>query len=123
MVGTIVPIMQFANSDIEDLNIVDKDQPTEKASHSMPVLSSPPPPPPPPPQKQLSIHDDPAIVSAVISTESKDSSMSSRLLYDLQHLNLSDEQSKKLPKPEGNILNCVAKSIMKIYASIDFFYC
>jgi hypothetical protein len=101
MAGTIVPVMQFANSDIEDLKIVDEEQTTEKSSYSMPVLSSPPPPAPP--KKQSSIHDDPAIVSAVVSTANKDLSMSSRLMHDLQHLNLSDEQSKKLPKTEGKI--------------------
>jgi hypothetical protein len=65
----------------------------------MPVLSSAPPP-----KKQPSIHDDPAIVSAVVSTTNKDLTMSGRLIHDLQHLNLSDEQSKKLPKTEGNTL-------------------
>ncbi len=93
MVGTIVPVMQFANSDIEDLKIVDEEQTT------MTVQSSPPAPP----KKQSSIHDDPAIVSAVVSTTHKDLSMSSRLVHDLQHLNLSDEQSKKLPKTDGKI--------------------
>ncbi len=96
--------MQFANSDIEDLKIVDEDHPVENlpSSYSRSALSSPPPPPPPaPPQKQPSIHDDPAIVSAVVSSTNKDLSMSSRLVHDLQHLNLSDEQSKKLPKAEG----------------------
>ena len=85
------------------LKIVDEEQTTENSSHSMPVLSSPPPPPPAPPKKQSSIHDDPAIVSAVVSTGNKDLSMSSRLMHDLQHLSLSDEQSKKLPKTEGKI--------------------
>jgi len=104
MVGTLVPIMHFANSDIEDLKIVDEDQILEnsskqQSSYPMPVLSSPPLPPPPP-QKKLSIHDDPAIVSAVVSSANKDLSMSNRLVHDLQHLNLSDEQSKKIPKPE-----------------------
>jgi len=103
IVGTIVPIMQFANSDIEDLKIVDEEQitenpPKQQPSYPMTVLSSPPPPPPP--QKKLSIHDDPAIVSAVVSSANKDLSMSSRLVHGLQHLNLSDEQSKKTPKAE-----------------------
>lgn len=89
--------MQFANSDIEDLKIVEEEQ----TQDSMPVL----PTPAPAPQKQLSIHDDPAIVSAVVSSTNKDSSMSSRLIHDLQSLNLSDGQSKKLPKTEGKIFS------------------
>jgi hypothetical protein len=107
IVGTIVPIMQFANSDIEDLKIVTEDQiienpsPQQQSSRPMPVLSSPPPPPPPALKKQSSIHDDPAIVSAVMSSTNKDVSMSNRLVHDLQRLNLSDEQSRKLPKTEG----------------------
>ena len=64
----------------------------------MPVLSSPPS------QKQLSIHDDPAIVSAVVSSSNKDLSISDRLINDLHHLNLSDKQSKGLSKTEGKIL-------------------
>jgi hypothetical protein len=103
-VGTIVPIMQFANSDIEDLKIVEEEPIIENPStYSKPVLTSPPPrAQPAAPQKQSSIHDDPAIVSAVVSSTNKDLSMSNRLIHDLQHLNLSDEQSKKLPKTEGS---------------------
>ncbi|CAF2585093.1 unnamed protein product [Rotaria sp. Silwood2] len=107
--GTIVPIMQFANSDIEDLKIVDEEQTVESqqqksSSYSMPILSSPPPPPPP--QKQSSIHDDPAVVSAVISsTSNKDLSISNRLAHDLHRLNLSDDQhSKNLSKTEESRL-------------------
>jgi hypothetical protein len=97
--------MQFANSDIEDLKIVEGEQtvenpPQQSTSNPMSVLSSPPPPPVLS-KKQSSIHDDPAILSAVVSTSNKDSSMSRRLAHDLHHLNLSDEQSKKLPKKEG----------------------
>jgi hypothetical protein len=102
MAGTILPIMQFANSDIEDLKIVDEDQLPEtpqQQSYAMPAISSPPP------AKQPSIHDDPAIVSAVISSSNKDntsnSSLSSRLMHNLQHMTLSDEKSKILPKNEG----------------------
>ncbi|CAF1303221.1 unnamed protein product [Rotaria sordida] len=101
MAGTIVPIMQFANSDIEDLKIVEDEkmienqsQQQQHSSYSMPILSSPPVRAPPPLQKQPSIHDDPAIVSAVISTSNKDLSMSNRLMQSLHQLNLSDEQSK-----------------------------
>ncbi|CAF4964464.1 unnamed protein product, partial [Rotaria sp. Silwood1] len=95
--GTLVPIMQFANSDIEDLKIVDDEQivdgqpkqqqqqQQQQSSYPMSVLSSPPIPPPPP-QKQSSIHDDPAIVSAVISTSNKDLPISSRLVHDLHVL-------------------------------------
>ncbi len=105
MIGTIVPIMQFANSDIEDLKIVEEEPIIENPStYSKPVLTSPPAPPAAP-KKQPSIHDDPAIVSAVVSSTNKDSSMSNRLIHDLQHLNLSDEKSKKLPKTEGNRSN------------------
>ncbi len=105
MVGTMVPIMQFANSDIEDLKIVDEDQLPEtpqQQSYVMPVKSSPPPS-----AQQSSIHDDPAIVSAVVSSSNKDntsnSSISSRLMHNLQHMTLSDEKSKILPKNEGKI--------------------
>jgi hypothetical protein len=90
--------MQFANSDIEDLKIVEEDQTVENpSSYSMPVLSSPPS------QKQSSIHDDPAIVSAVVSSSNKDLSTSNRLIHDLHHLNLSDEKPKGLSKTEGKI--------------------
>jgi hypothetical protein len=107
MVGTIVPIMQFANSDIEDLKIVEGEPTTAEtpSTYSQPILTSPPPPQPVAPQRQPSIHDDPAIVSAVISSTKKDLSMTNRLVHDLQHMNLSDEQSKKLPKTEGKTSN------------------
>jgi len=102
MAGTILPIMQFANSDIEDLKIVDEEQTPETSqqqTYSMPVVSSPPS------RQQPSIHDDPAIVSAVISSANKDNtsnaSISSRLIHNLQHMTLSDEQSKTLKKNEG----------------------
>ncbi|CAF1383915.1 unnamed protein product [Rotaria sp. Silwood1] len=111
--GTLVPIMQFANSDIEDLKIVDeeqivdgqpKQQQQQQSSYPMSVLSSPPMPPPPP-QKQSSIHDDPAIVSAVISTSNKDLPISSRLVNDLHQLKLSDDQHlKNLSKTEESRL-------------------
>jgi hypothetical protein len=102
--GTILPITQFANSDIEDLKIVDEEQTPEtpqQKSYPMPVTS-------PPSSQQPSIHDDPAIVSAVMSSSKKDNtsnaSMSSRLIHNLQHMTLSDEQSKTLPKKEGKDL-------------------
>ncbi|CAF1491741.1 unnamed protein product [Adineta steineri] len=111
MPGTTVPIMQFANSDIEDLKIVDEEQQAAENSsqkqqqqqslHSMPVLSSPPASMP---KKQSSIHDDPAIVSAVVSSSNKDLSNSNRLLHDLHHLGISDDHSKKLPKTEESRL-------------------
>jgi hypothetical protein len=103
IVGTTLPIMQFANSDIEDLKIVDKDQTSESSqqqSNAMPVISLAPAQ-----ARQPSIHDDPAIVSAVISSSNKDntpiSSLPSRFMHDLHHMTLSDEQSKTLPKNEG----------------------
>lgn len=92
--------MQFANSDIEDLKIVDEEQSSgsgtaqQQSSFSMPVVS-----PPAPPVPAVSIHDDPAIVSAVVSSTNKDNtsngSASNRLLHNLQHMTLSDESSKK----------------------------
>ena len=97
MVGTIVPIMQFANSDIEDLKIVEEESTVENPS----TYSQPSQPQPVAPQRQPSIHDDPAIVSAVVSSTKKDLPMSNRLVHDLQQLNLSDEQSKKFSKNEG----------------------
>ena len=98
MVGTVVPIMQFANSDIEDLKIVGEEPPIENPTKSsIPVQPSPPAPP----QRQPSIHDDPAIVQAVVSSSKKDFSTSHRLADDLQKLNLSNEQSKNVPKPAG----------------------
>ncbi|CAF3779474.1 unnamed protein product [Rotaria magnacalcarata] len=59
VVGSLVPIMQFANSDIEDLKIVEEEK-TEESNQSPPL------------QKQPSIHDDPAIVSAVVSKTKKE---------------------------------------------------
>jgi hypothetical protein len=98
--------MQFANSDIEDLKIVEEEQAPEtpkQQSYSMPIVSSPPS------SHQPSIHDDPAIVSAVISSANKDNtsnlSISSRLMHNLQHMTLSDEQSKKEGKYFIKILN------------------
>lgn len=93
MVGTVVPIMQFANSDIEDLKIVEEEPPVEK-----PTVPVQPTPPPPPPQRQPSIHDDPAIVQAVVSSSKKDFSSSHPLADDLQRLKLSNEQSTNVPK-------------------------
>lgn len=54
LIGTIVPLMQFANSDIEDLKIVENETTTDAVTQPKPS----------------SIHDDPAIVSAVISSAS-----------------------------------------------------
>lgn len=99
MAGTTLPIMQFANSDIEDLKIVDEEQASETSqqqqqsqpSFSMPVVPSSPSLS----SQQPSIHDDPAIVSAVVSSANKDnSSISSRLIHNLQHMTLSDDKSK-----------------------------
>lgn len=94
MPGQTMPIMQFANSDIEDLKIVDEEQASEpstqqqQSSYSMPVVS-------PPSNRQTSIHDDPAIVSAVVSSTNKEnSSVSNRLIHNLQHMTLSDDKSK-----------------------------
>lgn len=95
VVGATSAIMQFANSDIEDLKIVDEEQAPEtpkQKSYPMPPVSSPPS------SQQPSIHDDPAIVSAVVSSSNKDntstSSISNRLIHNLQHMTLSDEHSK-----------------------------
>jgi hypothetical protein len=103
MPGTILPIMQFANSDIEDLKIVDEEQapePSQQQSYQMSAVSSPPLP------KQPSIHDDPAIVSAVVSSTNKDNtsnpSISDRLIHNLQHMKLSDEQSKNESRIHSN---------------------
>ncbi|CAF1411700.1 unnamed protein product [Rotaria sp. Silwood1] len=102
MTDTILPIMQFANSDIEDLKIVDEDQTAEiqqQQSCPMPGASSTLPSSQPP-----SIHDDPAIVSAVISSSYKDnasnSTVSSRLMHSFHHMTLSDEKSTTQPKAE-----------------------
>lgn len=78
--------MQFANSDIEDLKIVDEENSGSSASSSAPAASA----------KQSSIHDDPAIVSAVVSgAAKKEMSLTSRLVEDLQHLALSHGQHSK----------------------------
>lgn len=103
-----VPIMQFANSDIEDLKIVDEEQSADGSAKKQSVASMPTPAPPAPLAKQASIHDDPAIVSAVMSSSNKDSSMSSRLLHDLHHLSLADEQSKIFPKKEGKLTHSLS---------------
>ena len=60
LIGTIIPLMQFANSDIEDLKIVE-DEPVAD------VATKP---------KSSSIHDDPAIVSAVMSSQEPQTSWS-----------------------------------------------
>ena len=99
MIGTVVPIMQFANSDIEDLKIVEDETPVmEKAStYAAPVQ----PPVVTPPQRQPSIHDDPAIVRAVVSSTKKDLTTSNQLVNDLEQLNFSNQQSRNPPKTEG----------------------
>ena len=112
MVGTTVPIMQFANSDIEDLNIVGDEQPTEplpvqqpaaqQPSYSAPTIVSPPKQPTLP--KQSSIHDDPAIVSAIVSSSNKDLSASNRLIHGLQQMNLSDGHSNRGSNFEGTFV-------------------
>lgn len=89
--GTAVPIMQFANSDIEDLKIVDEENSASNVSASTTSAAS---------VKQTSIHDDPAIVSAVVSgggapKKETSASLTSRLVDDLQHLTLSHEQNAK----------------------------
>ena len=97
---SIVPIMQFANSDIEDLKIVDEestagDNSTKAVSNNSVTTGSAP-------VKQTSIHDDPAIVSAVVSSSNKEtSSVPNRLIRDLNHLNLFDEPKKVLSKTDG----------------------
>ncbi|CAF4082571.1 unnamed protein product [Rotaria sp. Silwood2] len=102
MTGTILPIMQFAKSDIEDLKIVDDEQTSEvsqQQSGSMPVSSSTLPS-----SRQASIHDDPAILSAVISSSYKDntsnSTVSSRLTHNFKNMALSDEKLTTQPKHE-----------------------
>ena len=112
--------MQLANSDIEDLKIVDEEQTPETSqqqSYPMPVIS--------PSSKQPSIHDDPAILSAVVSSSNKDntsnSSISSRLMHNLQHMTLSDEKSKILPKNEGTknkIVLKVSKRRLFVYRAL-----
>lgn len=93
--------MQFANSDIEDLKIIDEESSTgapgtaqQQASFSMSKVSSSAGP-----LSSASIHDDPAIVSAVMSSANKEStsngSLPNRLLHNIQQLKLSDGQSKK----------------------------
>ena len=80
--------MQFANSDIEDLKIVEEEQTIE------PVL------PTPSPKQRISIHDDPAIVSAVMS---KDVPTSNHLIEDFQQLNL---QSKRTDGKISKKIDC-----------------
>ena len=118
MAGAVLPIMQFANSDIEDLKIVDEEQQAgapataqQQQSYSMPLVSSPPPPPAP----AASIHDDPAIVSAVMSSTNKDNtsngSASNRLIHSLQHMTLSEEPSKKEGKHFQQTFSSNSKSL------------
>lgn len=101
--GATLPIMQFANSDIEDLKIVDGEQSgatsgtaPQKPSFSMSAVS---PAAAVSSAQSASIHDDPAIVSAVMSSANKEStsngSIPNRLLHNLQQMTLSDGQSKK----------------------------
>lgn len=93
--GTVLPIVQFANSDIEDLKIVDEEQ-TSEPTAQQPSFSMTAPAP-----SRVSIHDDPAIVSAVVSSANKDHNntlnggmSSNRLIQNLQHMTLNDERTK-----------------------------
>lgn len=92
--GSVLPIVQFANSDIDDLKIVDEEQTPDtpqqqQQSHSVSALAS----------QQASLHDDPAIVSAVVG--SSNASASNRLIQNLQHMSLSDERADASPQNEG----------------------
>ncbi|CAF0891778.1 unnamed protein product [Adineta ricciae] len=98
--GTVLPIVHFANSDIDDLKIVDEESTPETLqgqSQSMSTAST----------QQASIHDDPAIVSAVVGASNKvnpsNLSVSNRLIHNLQHMNLSDKPSTTLSKNDGEI--------------------
>ena len=125
--GTVVPIMQFANSDIEDLKIVDEEaslaqpvqqqpqqqqeQQKQQQQQPVPVVASPPAPPPPPPAPP-SIHDDPAIVSAVISssdsTQRLPPSKTNDVLHAFHQMNLTDHQATPLIKPQGSSLSPIS---------------
>jgi len=92
--GTVLPIVQFANSDIEDLKIVDEEQTSEPIGQQSSFS----------PSTRASIHDDPAIVSAVVSSANKDKNnvlngtssgvSSNHLIQNLQHMSLNDDRSK-----------------------------
>lgn len=100
--------MQFANSDIEDLKIVDEEASGVAATASAPTPAAP--------VKTSSIHDDPAIVSAVMSSSASNkesSSSSNRLVDDLQKLTLSHEQSKKEGKRSMN--NGIDRSEQRLF--------
>lgn len=99
MVGTIVPIMQFANSEIADLQIVDdeylaKELAKKQNQRSVPVT------PVAPTFVQPSIHDDPAIVSAVVNSASKqesssiNSNLSTQMMTAFNQMTLNDGNSK-----------------------------
>lgn len=103
--GTVVPVMQFANSDIEDLKIVDEESTHDlsvqnQQKQPMPMVASQPPPLVPP-----SIHDDPAIVSAVISSSDSTQRLPPAKTNDVVHsfhqMNLNEHQTTALAKPEG----------------------
>lgn len=87
--GTVLPIMQFANSDIEDLKIVDESQSGDTPQQqTCPVPST----------ATSSVHDDPAILSAVVSSSyqaiSSNQAETNQLMKDLQQMSLSDAKSK-----------------------------
>ncbi|CAF3321081.1 unnamed protein product [Rotaria socialis] len=102
--NTILPIMQFANSDIEDLKIVDEEQTPESPQQKPSLVAATSSTLVPTASQQSSIHDDPAILSAVVSSTYKDnasnSSISSRLTQNLQQMTLSDEKQKLQAKNE-----------------------
>lgn len=95
LAGSVVPIMQFNNSDIEDLKIVDEEGATDasqnKNSTTTTTTSAPSI------EKSSSIHDDPAIVSAVISSSTKENSgTTNRLIDGLHKLHLGDDSKKEV---------------------------
>lgn len=93
LAGSVVPIMQFNNSDIEDLKIVDEEGATDASQNKNPTTTTTSAPSI---EKSSSIHDDPAIVSAVISSSTKENSgTTNRLIDGLHKLHLGDDSKKE----------------------------
>jgi len=126
--GTVVPVMQFANSDIEDLKIVDDESTLDlsvqnQQKQSMPMVASQPPPPPPPTVAPPSIHDDPAIVSAVISSSDSTQRLppakkNNDVLHSFHQMNLNEHQTTPLAKPEDFRLDSEATAAKGTWPSV-----
>ena len=112
--GTVVPMMQFANSDIEDLKIVDDEYIANEIAQKKVAKVNPPveskvaqPTPSTAALAQASIHDDPAIVSAVMSSSKQEhrlpSLFTNQLMTDFDQMTVSNDSAAVASKKQGKI--------------------